>query len=56
MRIAADRLDLGSGSERSQQTVLGGLLRANRDRRFGGLLVRHGGVSHGSNFWKVTTA
>ena len=42
-RPDADRrgvLDLGHGSDRSQSTVLGTILRENRDRRFGDLTIR----------------
>jgi hypothetical protein len=46
-------LDLGSGSDRSQQTILGNMLRRHRDRRFGPWFVRRAGTRQGLAQWKL---
>jgi hypothetical protein len=53
MSVAEDLLDLGKGSDRSHSTMLGQLLRENRDRRFGDLSIRRAGVYHSAAQWKL---
>lgn len=51
--IAQDVLDLGKGSDRSQQTIMGSLLRDNRDRRFGDVFVRKVSIRHQAAQWRL---
>jgi putative DNA primase/helicase len=53
MVVAIDALDLGKGSDRSQSTVFGQLLRENRDRRFGDLAIRRAGTKSGAAQWRL---
>ncbi len=49
----ASGIDLGSGSERSQQTVFGNILRRHRDRRFGDWFIRRAGTRSGAVQWRL---
>jgi hypothetical protein len=53
MPVAEGTLDLGKGSDRSQATILGQLLRENRDRRFGDLAIRRAGTHSGAAQWRL---
>jgi hypothetical protein len=46
-------LDLGKGSEKSQQTRFGVLLRQQRDRRYGQMRIVRGGKRKGSQLWRL---
>jgi hypothetical protein len=46
-------LDLGTGTERSQQTKLAGTIRRHRDRRFGSWFVRRVGIRQGAAQWRL---
>jgi len=46
-------LDLGGKTEMEQKIRLGKLLRANRDRRFGDLVIVHEGKRGGSSLWRL---
>jgi putative DNA primase/helicase len=52
--IAVDHLDLGSGTDRSQRTHLGNILRKNRDRRFGDYFVKRMDPHQGAAQWRLT--
>jgi hypothetical protein len=49
----AEDLDLGSSTEKSQKTKLGGLLRAARDRRFGEFQIVRAGTKHGAQRFQL---
>jgi hypothetical protein len=49
-------LDLGAGNEHSRKTRLGRLLKQNRNRRFGDLILKEAGRKHGAQQWKVVNA
>lgn len=49
----AEELGLGEGSERSQRSRLGRLLRTNRDRSFAGLRVEAAGSYQGAARWQI---
>jgi hypothetical protein len=50
--LAGD-FDLGSGTERSQKTRLGKLLRQVRDRQFGKLRILAAGTYQGAQIWRL---
>jgi putative DNA primase/helicase len=50
---AVEYLDLGSGTDRSQRTLLGNQIKANRDRRFGEVVVAKAGTNQGAIRWKL---
>jgi putative DNA primase/helicase len=54
--VAQKVLDLGKGSDRSQQTILGNLIRDNRDRRFGNVFVRKQAIAHQAAQWRLEPA
>jgi hypothetical protein len=49
-------LELGAGNEHSRKTRLGRLLKQNRNRRFGDLILKEAGRKHGAQQWKVVNA
>lgn len=53
MPVAEQTLDLGKGSDRSQSTTLGQILRDNRDRRFGDLAIKKAGTYKNAAQWKL---
>lgn len=53
--LALPLLDLGTDTKRSQETRLGTILAAQRDRVYGEFTIRRRGINRGRRMWMLDT-